>query len=133
MNRRTAIGVFTASLGLAAWATAGVGPALGGLSSPPVSAFGCPSGPSLTGTSQGSPSRAFISILSVLRRPATAADVLPAQTTQGFGHVEQIFVRYVRRAQTAYGRTYYVVPEISDRIPLCKVQEGVQIIGVNAM
>jgi hypothetical protein len=132
MNRRTAIAVFTVSLGLAVWATAGAGPALGGLSSPSVSAIGCPSGPSLTGTSQGSPSRPFFSILGVVRRPATAADALPAWVTHALGRHEQIFVRYVRRAETAFGRTYYVVLEISRRLPLCKVQEGIGLIGADA-
>jgi hypothetical protein len=132
MNRRTAIGVFAASFGLAAWAIAGVGPALGGLSSPLVSAIGCPSGPVLAGTSQDSPSRGFLSILGVLRRPATADDALPVWITHAFGRDEQIFDRFVRRARTASRRTYYVVPEISRRLPSCNVQEGIGLTGVDA-
>ena len=52
---------------------------------------------------QGAPSQSLLSILGVLRRPATSADALPSSShflTHGFPG-EQVFVRYIRRARTA--------------------------------
>lgn len=87
----------------------------------------CP-GYSISGsTSQGTPSPALLSILGVLRRPARPADVFPppgvirlsqrpgrphrlssAARLSHFG--VEVYVRYVRRARTAFDAAYYVIP-----------------------
>jgi hypothetical protein len=60
-------------------------------------------------TSDGTPSRVMLSTLSVLRRPATAADRLPKAVTVG-GDVVGVYVRYVRLARVVDGVSYYLVP-----------------------
>ena len=63
----------------------------------------------------GAPSQALLSILGVLRRPATAADELPMSikraltTSFRFSGVE-VFTDYVRRAGVIAGTAYYVMP-----------------------
>jgi hypothetical protein len=59
---------------------------------------------------QGAPSKSLLSILGVLRRPATAADAGSAITAQGF--TSAVFVRYIRRARTIAGSPYYVYPAV---------------------
>ncbi len=59
-------------------------------------------------TNQGTPSRALLSILGVLRRPASATDRLPAGSLPG--EPESVYVRYVRRALVKDGVAYYIVP-----------------------
>jgi hypothetical protein len=65
------------------------------------------------GPSQASPGRAALSILAVLREPPTPANTLPADRhnvlPSGIGRV---LVNYIRRARTAFGGTYYLVPTI---------------------
>ena len=63
--------------------------------------------------SKGTPGRGLLSILGVLRRPATTADQLPSQRyDQGFGPGDTtIYVRYIRRARVAYGSSWYLIPE----------------------
>ena len=59
---------------------------------------------------QTAPSKSLLSILGVLRRPATPADILPARNeTQLFTFLD-VFVRYVRLARVISGRSYYVIP-----------------------
>ena len=59
------------------------------------------------------PSHSLLSILGVLRRPATVADAPPdlratlAAKDLIFG---QIFARYIRRARVVAGVPYYVMP-----------------------
>ena len=66
----------------------------------------------------GAPSRSLLSILGVLRRPATPTDVLPASlkrfltTSFKFFGVE-VFVDYVRRARVIAGIAYYVMPVLN--------------------
>jgi hypothetical protein len=69
--------------------------------------------------SQGSPSVALLSILGVLRRPAQAADKLPARITYNpyrrdpngtLPPVKNIYVRYIRYARHRDGANYYLVP-----------------------
>ena len=71
-----------------------------------------PSGPAI---SEGTPSAQMLSVLGVLRRPATAADRLPP----GFyrhGHLlaarisSGVYVRYIRLARIENGVSYYIVP-----------------------
>jgi hypothetical protein len=87
----------------------------------------CP-GYSIPGsTSQGRPSPALLSILGVLRRPASPADAFPPpgviRLNQRLGRPHrrssaarlshfgvEVYVRYVRRARTAFGAAYYVIP-----------------------
>lgn len=62
-----------------------------------------------TGTSYGQPGRALLSILGVLRRPATQADRLP----RSLGGAESltpgvVYVRYIRFARVDAGVRYYV-------------------------
>ncbi|HEV2944970.1 MAG TPA: hypothetical protein VGX26_07655 [Solirubrobacteraceae bacterium] len=60
---------------------------------------------------QGAPSRSLLSILGVLRRPATPADALPrALVAQGAG--SSAFVHYVRRTRVVGHSPYYIYPAI---------------------
>ncbi|HEX3874826.1 MAG TPA: hypothetical protein VHW26_11810 [Solirubrobacteraceae bacterium] len=87
----------------------------------------CPGYPIPGSTSQGSPSPALLSILGVLRRPAAPADEFPPPGVIGLGQRHgrphqlsraarlshfgvDVYVRYVRRARTAYGAAYYLIP-----------------------
>jgi hypothetical protein len=67
-----------------------------------------------SGTSKvlrGAPSRSLLSILAVLRRPATAADALPrAFAMRGAGG--GAFVHYIRRTRVVNGSPYYIYPAI---------------------
>jgi hypothetical protein len=60
----------------------------------------------------GAPSRSLLSILGVLRRPATTADALPDNVkvllAQPLGR--EIFANYIRRARVISGTAYYVMP-----------------------
>jgi hypothetical protein len=67
---------------------------------------------SADGISAESPSPALLSILAVLRRPATPADQLPGWVATDVERRSEVFVKYVRRAVVADGWTFYVVPEI---------------------
>ncbi len=71
-----------------------------------------PRGPAVN---EGTPSATMLSVLGVLRRPATAADRLPA----GFyrhGRLladrisNDVYVRYIRLARVENGVSYYIVP-----------------------
>jgi hypothetical protein len=62
------------------------------------------------GALEGAPSRSLLSILGVLRRPATAADARSGITAQGF--VSGVFVHYIRLARVVDGSPYYVYPGI---------------------
>jgi hypothetical protein len=67
---------------------------------------------------QGAPSQSLLSILGVLRRPVTPADVLPPAIETnvlrgGFGR--DIFVRYIRRARVIAGSSYYIYPVLIAR------------------
>jgi hypothetical protein len=62
---------------------------------------------------QGRPSSSLLSILGVLRRPASASDVLPPYVRSnliGTGLVRDVFVRYIRRTRVVDGSSYYVYP-----------------------
>jgi hypothetical protein len=64
---------------------------------------------------QRAPSGSLLSILGVLRRPATAADALPRDVRSnliGTGFVRDVFVRYIRRTRVISGRSYYIYPAI---------------------
>lgn len=60
---------------------------------------------------QGAPSRALLSILGVLRRPATAADALP-RAFAAYGAGGNAFVHYIRRTRVVDGSPYYIYPAI---------------------
>jgi hypothetical protein len=60
---------------------------------------------------QGAPSRSLLSILGVLRRPATAADALP-RTLTASGADSNAFVHYIRRTRVVHGSPYYIYPAI---------------------
>jgi hypothetical protein len=57
---------------------------------------------------RGAPSHALLSILGVLRRPATSADRLPTR----FASSDDPFVRYVRRTRMVDGTAYYLYPAL---------------------
>lgn len=74
----------------------------------PVRGFG----PGTGTVSEGAPSRALLSVLGVLRRPATSADRLPPRVGNGtFGSDSIVYTRFIRRARVVDGVAYYVVPE----------------------
>src|SRR5665213_1883430 len=58
----------------------------------------------------GAPSKSLLSILGVLRRPATAADSASAVSARG--QVQDVFVNYIRRARVVDGSPYYIYPAI---------------------
>jgi hypothetical protein len=62
-------------------------------------------------TLQGPPSKSLLSILGILRRPATAADAIPQQLA-GRGLTRDVFVQYIRRTRVIDGSTYYIYPAI---------------------
>ncbi|MGD0452843.1 MAG: hypothetical protein ABSB69_04540, partial [Solirubrobacteraceae bacterium] len=62
------------------------------------------------GALQGPPSRSLLSILGVLRRPATAADAGSGIVARGF--VSGVFVHYIRLARVFDGSPYYLYPGI---------------------
>jgi hypothetical protein len=68
--------------------------------------------PSGTSTIHGAPGAALVSVLGVLRRPATAADRLDPAMLAG---TPDVYAGHTRRALTADGVSYYVVPARYDR------------------
>jgi hypothetical protein len=77
----------------------------------PSKTAGRPSPSSCEGKAlQGPPSKSLLSILGVLRQPATAADAGSGITAQGF--TSAVFVHYIRRARIVDGSPYYIYPAI---------------------
>jgi hypothetical protein len=76
-------------------------------------------GPVLPGTSEGPPAPALLSLLAVLRRPATAADRLPRSLHASAG-VRGVYVHYIRLARVSGGMSYYIVPaeSVSNKEPI---------------
>ena len=80
-------------------------------------ACGPGAGPNPAGAtiSEGAPSGTMLSVLDVLRRPATPADRLPARFTRN-GHLlvariaDGVYVRYIRLARVVNGVRYYIIP-----------------------
>jgi hypothetical protein len=68
--------------------------------------------PSGTTYIPGSPGRELLSILGVLSRPATPADRF---NPHGVGSFPDVYRAYVRRASSADGVSYYIVPARYDR------------------
>jgi len=62
------------------------------------------------GALKGAPSKSLLSILGVLRRPATAADAASGIVARGF--ISGVFVHYIRLARVVDGSPYYVYPGI---------------------
>jgi hypothetical protein len=60
---------------------------------------------------RGAPSKSLLSILGVLRRPATAADVVPPNLAR-LGAGSNAFVHYIRRTREVEGGLYYIYPAI---------------------
>ena len=88
----------------------------------PISTAACITVPSSRNT--GTPTPAFLSLLGVLRRPATSTDMLPAQIQSSLGDGQAVYVNYVRRAQVIDGRTFYVLP-VRSRCDSTTPDEGV--------
>jgi hypothetical protein len=77
----------------------------------PSKSAGRPSPSSCQGKAlQGPPSKSLLSILGVLRRPATAADAGSGITAQGF--TSAVFVHYIRLTRIVDGGSYYIYPGI---------------------
>ncbi len=78
--------------------------------SAPPSAAKCvlPRAPS--STSQAAPERSLLSSFAVLRRAHEPGDYLAPPRYLSFN--QEVFVRYIRRAQVVAGTAYYVVPAI---------------------
>jgi hypothetical protein len=77
----------------------------------PSKTTGRPSPSSCQGKAlQSRPSKSLLSILGVLRRPATVADSGSGITAQGF--TSAVFVHYIRLARVVNGSPYYIYPAI---------------------
>jgi hypothetical protein len=61
----------------------------------------------------GSPSATLLSVVGVLRRPATKADRLPRALQANDGDAQGIYVKYIRLARVRDGVSYYIVPAAS--------------------
>jgi hypothetical protein len=81
----------------------------------PVTLTSCASGPL-----SGPPSKALLSTLEVLRRPATPADAFRPLPSRGV----RIFVNYIRRARVVSGSTYYVYPVLATPCDLPSLGSG---------
>ena len=87
------------------------GSALGHPGRAPSKTAGRPSLSSCQGKAlQGPPNKSLLSILGVLRRPATAADAGSGITAQGF--TSAVFVHYIRLARVIAGSSFYIYPAI---------------------
>jgi hypothetical protein len=75
-----------------------------------LSPASCLSGKAL----QRAPSQSLLSILGVLRRPATATDALPPAFghLQGRGLIRDVFVHYIRRTRVVSGSPHYIYPAV---------------------
>jgi hypothetical protein len=83
----------------------------------PVCSLVQPPNPAGAILSHGRPSARMLSVLDVLRRPATAADRLPAPVYRAgrpvmLGDARTIYVDYIRRARVVNGVAYYIVPGV---------------------
>jgi hypothetical protein len=72
---------------------------------------------------QGAPSKSLLSILGVLRRPATSADSPPETVVDNllsgpFGQ-QSVYVNYMRRARVINGASYYLIPVRGDACGGC--------------
>jgi len=88
----------------------------------PVCRLGAPPSPVGATLSEASPSATMLSVLGVLRRPATAADGLPRSLTREGRLIltrgaSTVYVRYIRRARVVSGVSYYVIPAAGVRRP----------------
>jgi hypothetical protein len=63
---------------------------------------------------QGAPPQSLRSQLEVLRRPALPADATTRTLyNNGFDAGAGVYVHYIRRARTEYGKAFYLIPEAS--------------------
>src|ERR1039458_9869824 len=87
----------------------------GSSAAPRSAAAACPQTKPFIG---GAPSQSLLSILGVLRRPATPADALPASVKAFLTKPilnplgREVFVNYIRRARVISGTAYYVMPAL---------------------
>jgi len=79
---------------------------------------------------EGPPSKSLLSILGVLRRPATAADSLGKQLVAR-GLTRDVFVNYVRRTQVVGESPYYVFPAIIGGCGVESEREGIADLETN--
>ena len=79
---------------------------------------------------QGPPSKALLSILAVLRRPATAADSF-GRSLAGTGLTRDVFANYIRHTQTFNGSPYYLYPAIVGGCGVEKPREGIVTLETN--
>lgn len=83
-----------------------------------------------TGPSQGAPSPALLSMLAVLRRSARPSDALPSNALRG--EPARVFVSYIRRARTGFGRTWYLVPTLAAQCAPRKPSYRISLLSVSA-
>ena len=123
MSGRVRAGVLAAvaALALAACGSAGT---------PGLVSANCVGHPVPTGADDGSPAPALLRALGVLRGRGAA---VPAALLTDLERRAQVFVRYARRARVADGRTYYLVPEITEDPVTCRRQQGVVLIVASPM
>jgi hypothetical protein len=62
-------------------------------------------------TVHGSPGHALLSELGVLRRPELPSSTLQTLLGGGFAAGSRVYLDYIRLAQIAYGRAFYLIPE----------------------
>jgi hypothetical protein len=121
-HRRIAACAATAAIALAAWAAAGPNGSSAPGGSAIMSGLRAPApGPTPAAFSltsclarerngiEGTPSKSLLTILGVLRRPATPADSLPHSVLTGTA----AYLRYVRRARIVAGVSYYIYPVVA--------------------
>ncbi len=77
---------------------------------------------------QGVPSPQLLSLLGVLRRPATPADRLASLYLTGPSRTPGAYVHYIRRARVAFGARYFVIPALSSGVtPACTAAERIRV------
>jgi hypothetical protein len=74
-------------------------------------------------------------VLGILRRPAGSADALPtglASYWENDRSGRYTFEHYIRRAASAFGSTYYVIPTLAPRCKPAQPLDAVQLVGSTA-
>jgi hypothetical protein len=78
-------------------------------------------------TNTGSPTASFLSILSVLRRPATPADGLIRNAPSSKSLQHGAFTGYIRLARVVSRTAYYVIPKL---LPSCAASKPIEVVAL---
>jgi len=81
-------------------------------------------------TLKGAPAKSLLSILGVLRHPATAADAIGKEMA-GRGLIRDVFVNYIRRTQVVSGGSYFIYPAIIGGCGVESRREGMMELATN--